>query len=192
MTTVVGLATEDGVWMAADSGTNVYDRPVGGAMKLLTLPLADEKTAVLGISGNAGMPAMVRRVWATDSNLPEADHLLDDWCAALATNLTVPMVEAGMTDPDGQLDGTFLLGLPATSNDGPTLWTLEHHMAIRMPDGRGAVGSGEGPAMGALDALLDASRLSPQFAVTRACGIAIERCRFSVGPVNTVFLAAGR
>jgi hypothetical protein len=188
VTTVVGVAVEAGVWMAADSRTNVYDRPVFGAMKILELPVEGTPGVLIGVAGNAGMPGVIRRVWPDDVAAPGSADVLQNWCDEIASILTTPMVDAGMTD-EGQLDGNFLLGIPGRlAVDLPSsLWTVGHHMAIRLPDGRGAVGAGEGPAMGALDALLDGGA-APDMAVLRACEIAITRCLHSDGPVNAVCL----
>jgi ATP-dependent protease HslVU (ClpYQ) peptidase subunit len=189
VTTVVGLSAPDGVWMAADTMTNVYDRPVAGAVKILRLPAGDDREVLLGFAGNAGMPGLARRMWSVEKSPDDVDDL-QEWCDAIATMLTGPMVEAGMVGEEGQLDGNFLLGVPGWA-DGmtPTLWTIGHHMAIRLPDGRGAVGSGEGPAMGALDAMLLCGS-EPPVAVARACQIAISRCRWSDGPIRVESIPA--
>lgn len=190
MTTIVGYADGRGVWMSADTQTNVYDRPVSGARKILRLIVLDageEPAAVLlGIAGNAAMPALARKAWeGVERNLPDSEAGLQDWCDYVASVLTERMVEAGLVDPEeGQLDGNFLLGVPARGGRASTLWTIAHHMAIRMPDGRGAVGSGEGPATGALDASLSAG-LKPDMAVLEACGIAIKRDRYSGFPIRS-------
>lgn len=183
----MGLAVHSGVWMAADSLTSVYDRPVHGAVKILRLPITGGRHLLLGFAGNAGMPGLARRVWDPDVELPDQLEDLQPWCNALASALTAPMVDAGMV-ADGLLDGNFLLGVPGRhAGLEPTLWTLGHHMAIRHPDSRGAVGSGEGPAIGALDALLSCG-VSPQDAIRQACKTAITRDRWSGYPVDVVWL----
>jgi hypothetical protein len=188
VTTVAGLAGSAGVWMAADTRTNVYDRPVGGAVKILRMPLADDQAVLIGFSGNAGMPGIARRAWDTDLCLPAGAGSLQQWCDDLASLLTEPMVAAGMTDA-GLLDGNFLLGIPGATDRPSTLWTIGHHMAIRHEDHRGAVGSGEGPAIGALDALL-ALGAEPSTAVHQACAIAIRRDRWSGLPIHQEFTPA--
>jgi len=189
VTTVVGLAGHSGVWMAADSLTNVYDRPVSGAEKILRLPIAGNRHVLLGFSGNAGMPGIVRRIWDADRCLPDEASELQSWCDEIASQLTEPMVAAGMVE-DGMLDGNLLLGVSGrTVGVESTIWTLGHHMAIRHPDDRGAVGSGEGPAIGALDALLSCG-VPPHDAVRQACKFAIIRDRWSGYPVNEVWLPA--
>ncbi|SDT74293.1 hypothetical protein [Actinoplanes derwentensis] len=188
MTTVVGLAGPAGVWMAADSRTNVYDRPVGGAVKILRMPLDGDQVVLVGFSGNAGMPGLARRVWREDLRLPTRGDGLQQWCDEIASLFTEPMVAAGMSDA-GLLDGNFLLGVPGAGDLPSTLWTIGHHMAIRHHDDRGAVGSGEGPAIGALDALL-ALGTEPSAAVHQACMIAISRDRWSGRPVQQEFTPA--
>ncbi len=60
-------------------------------------------------------------------------------------------------------------------------------MAIRHPDGVAAVGSGEGPAVGALDALTRCG-VPPERAVAEAAQIAVERDQWSRPPVQHEFL----
>lgn len=182
MTTVVGLAGLHGVWMAADTMTNVYDRPVGGAVKILRLPLSDKRSVLIGVAGNAGMPGLVRRSWKPEFSLPDSAAGLQEWCDEIASWLTEPMLAAAMT-VDGQLDGNLLFGVPGRPTMMSSLWTIGHHMAIRHEDGRGAIGSGEGPAMGALDALLSVGT-EPREAVRQACEIAVSRDRWSGLPIQ--------
>lgn len=179
MTTVIALAEPRGVWMAADTLTNIYERPVRGwARKILRLPVGELGGEVLlGISGNAGMVSKARAVWADGfPDPPDDPDAAQEWADAIASALTTPMVEAGMVS-EGRLDGHFLLGYPGG------LWTLQHHLAILCPDGRGAVGSGEGPAMGALDAFCQ-SDVPPYRAVSLAATIAVSRDRWSGLPLQ--------
>lgn len=179
MTTVVAVATSRGVYMAADTMTNVYDRPIlGWARKIVRLRAGDDATVLLGISGNAGMPGRMRSIWP-DGVAPYPDSVDDRqaWADDLASEMTRPLVEAGMVDETGQLDGNLLLGIPGS------LWTLAHHMAVLCPDGRGAVGTGEGPAMGALDAFIQ-SEVPEYRAVELAAAIACTRDRWSRLPLQ--------
>lgn len=70
------------------------------------------------------------------------------------------------------------------------LWTINHATAIAHPDGTAAIGSGEGPAIGAIDALL-AHRpdMAGEDVVTTAVAIAIERDRHSGHPVHVETLS---
>ena len=96
MTTVVGMATVEGVWMSADSMTNVYDRPVTGAVKILRFPFDDGgREMLLGFSGHAGMLAIARKVcedFRPDrafAGVPQRwCDALQRWCDALASALT--------------------------------------------------------------------------------------------------------
>ena len=177
MTTVVAVADERGVWMAADTTTNIYDRPVTGWARKIIRLRAGAGTALLGISGNAGIPGQVRRVWPDGlSELPVDAEERQVWAEDIASELTVPLVEAGMVH-EGQLDGHLLLGVPGA------VWTIQHHMAILCPAGRGAVGTGEGPAMGAVDAFLQ-MKYQPDRAVELAATIACARDRWSGLPLQ--------
>ncbi|MGK5677495.1 hypothetical protein [Actinoplanes sp. URMC 104] len=186
MTTVVGLAGLTGLWMAADTMTHVYERPVSGASKIVRLPMAGGQHLLLGFDGSPGMPAIALRLWTDelkgDVELPPSVDLLPAFTALIASALTEAFREAGMTDMEMRLDGTMLLGVPGGEGLEPTLWTITHHTAIRHLDGRGAVGSGEGPAVGALDALLTLG-VKPGDAVRQACEIGVSRDRSSGLPV---------
>lgn len=183
MTTVVAAADQRGVWMAADTTTNIYDRPVRGWARKIIRLVAGDATVLMGISGNAGVAALIRRLWPDALVAPPGDEAgRQAWAEDIASELTAAMVEAGMVD-DGLIDGHMLLGIPGA------LWTLQHHLAIRCPDGRGAVGSGEGPAIGALDALLQAE-LPIHLAVEQAAAIACARDRWSGLPLQIEFVEA--
>lgn len=179
MTTVVALADERGVWMAADTMTNVMDRPIlGWARKIIRLETSDGSPALIGIAGNAGMVSKIRQAWGEGVPAVPADP--DEqtaWADDIAASLTIPMVEAGMVDEVGQLDGHLLLAVPGL------VWTLSHHLAILSPDGRAAIGTGEGPAMGALDAFLQLES-EPRLAVEWAATIACNRDRWSGFPLQ--------
>lgn len=150
MTTVVAIARDGVVVMGADSLTNVYERPVyGGAIKVRRVPLEGGGEALLGVSGAGALgdlyayrltlPALPVDAWHSHADLQQ-------WAAQCAWSLTDLAREAGVTQ-DGQIDGNVLLGAAGQ------LWTVANYMAIPHPDGSAALGSGEGPALGALDAL---------------------------------------
>lgn len=177
MSTVVAVVAEDGAWMAADSLTNIYDRPITGARKILVLPVPNGHV-LIGLAGTAASDRQIRSAWPAVQDPPPADDEgRQGWADATAAIITEAMVAAGLVD-DGKMDGSFLLAMPGA------LFTITHHMAIRSPDGRGAVGSGEGPAMGALDALLDAAHAHPRYAVEQAARIAVGRDRWSGLPLT--------
>lgn len=183
MTTVLALARDGTVFMAADSMTNVFDHPMpGAARKIMRLDAGGEQV-LLGISGNAGMAGRIRPAWAAaEISLPPRDDDLQECAEEIANLVTQPILDAVMTDSDGQMDGHFLLALRGR------LWTIFHHAAVPHLDGLGAVGTGEGPAIGALDALL-ARRVQPEKAVRLAAAIAISRDLWSGLPLQFEVLA---
>lgn len=186
MTTVIGIARAQGVWMSADTGTNVFDRPiVGSAQKIRRLLDRDgNPVALLGISGTAAAISVLRSAFAAEPVEQLGGSDPEEWSYAIASRMTKAMVEAGLTDHEtGQMDGTMLLGTPGH------MWTLEHHMAIRMPDGIGAVGSGEAVAIGALAVLLESDPPLSQ-AVARAAEVATERDQWSRPPLQHEYLPA--
>ncbi|GAA3751026.1 hypothetical protein [Micromonospora maritima] len=180
MTTVVAAAVDGKVFMAADSATNVYERPVvGGIRKLLRLKAGALGEVLLGVAGAGGLPGCIQASLQIDS-VPLEDEDVDAWAHAIACAITEIATEAGLLE-DGSLSGSVLLGWNGH------LWTLGHACACAHPDGRAAIGSGEGPAMGALDVLLD-DGADPAYAVVRATQAGIRLDRFSEGPVNAEVL----
>lgn len=185
MTTVVGLARPEGVWMSADTGTNVFDRPVVGLQKIWPLCSSKGNTvALLGISGPAAACNVLPAVFAEDLVEPLGNTDPDRWAYGIAAQLTRAMVDAGLIVPSGQMEGAMLLGVPGH------LWTIDHHLAMRSPDGRGSVGSGEAVAMGALDALMKHVKKPPATLVHLAAAIAVDRDRWSQLPLQHVSLLA--
>ncbi len=97
MTTVVALSTPLGVWMSADTGTNVYDRPVGGARKIRRLyDDAGQPVALIGISGSAGA------IWALRTAFDKGDPAValgendpEEWACGLAERITRALLDAG-------------------------------------------------------------------------------------------------
>lgn len=166
--------------MAADSQTNVYDRPVFGIRKIARL-LVGHCEALLGLAGDGALLALVERA-VTDTTKPDAEPDPQRWAAGVAQLVTEISVEAGLAE-DGRMDGLLLLGGMGR------LWTITHMQAIAHLDGVAALGSGEGPAIGALDALL-AYGMKPERAVTKAVQIAIERDQHCGGDLLAERLAA--
>jgi ATP-dependent protease HslVU (ClpYQ) peptidase subunit len=74
------------------------------------------------------------------------------------------------------------------------LWSLTHMHAIPHLDGVAAIGSGEGPAIGAVDALLPFTgppwQMLPAEVVFRAVRIGITRDRYSADPILVELLPA--
>lgn len=188
MTTVVALARPEGVWMSADTGTNVFDRPIiGTARKIRPLRDAAGRTvALVGVSGTAGTVSVIRALFGAEPVEALGGQDPDDWAFDIASKVTQAMLEAGIVDKDtGQIEGALLLGVPGY------MWTLDHSMAIRSPDGVGAVGSGEAVAVGALDALLQHAKAPPEQAVRLAAALAVVRDQWSRLPLQHEFLPAG-
>ncbi|MBQ1047875.1 hypothetical protein KBX50_05300 [Micromonospora sp. C51] len=182
MTTVVAAAVAGTVYMAADSCTNVYERPViDGIRKLLRLPAGNDQV-LLGVCGLGGLPGCIAADLKLDA-VPKPGEDADAWAHAVARAVTDIAVEAGLVD-NGKMDGSVLLGW------GGRLWSLSHSTACAHPDGRAALGSGEGPAMGALDVLLD-DGVSPLTAVRRAAEMGCRRDRYSEPPIYVEVLSDG-
>ncbi len=180
MTTVVAVAVGGAVFMAADSMTNVYERPVASARKIVRLAAGDGEV-LIGFAGDGGLPGALVANLKIDGQPAEGEDP-QAWAWSVASATTEIGVEAGLVE-NGRLDGNLLLGWRGR------LWTLVHRQAIPHPDGRGALGSGEGPAIGALDAFM-AMGMEPAEAVTRAVQIGCNRDRYSGGPIRLEVLEA--
>jgi ATP-dependent protease HslVU (ClpYQ) peptidase subunit len=187
VTTVAAFAINGAVHMAADTCTNVYERPIiGGARKIRRVPTGTGE-ALLGFCGSGGLPDSVaahHRIEAEPTPGATEDDL-QAWAYAIASAITDIARNGGMVDEDGHVDSRVLLGWNGR------LWTLTHHMAIPHPDGIAALGSGEGPAIGALDVLAELG-MEPAQAVRKAVLVGIHRDRYSEAPVQVETLPARR
>ena len=175
MTTVAALARDGHVWMAADSLTTVYDRPVTSMRKIRRYP-ARTGEALVGISGTGAIAAVLD----ADLKLAEVPEYedLDDWGNDVARKASAICTSSGVAE-EGQMAGLLLLGYQGR------LWSVTHCYAIAHPDGVAAVGSGEGPAIGAIDTLLAVCPdMPPSEVVARAVQAAILRDRHSGEPVQ--------
>lgn len=183
VTTVVGLARDGAVYMAADSMTNAYERPISnGARKILRLPAGGNGEALIGVTGSGGLPGVI----AAELKIfeaPSEDQDPQPWAHTIARDITKLALDSSLAE-DGHMSGTVLFGW------GGRLWTLTHAMAIPHEDGIAAVGSGEGPAIGAVDALLVAGMTDLPQIVARAVAIGINRDRCSGGPIQVEMLPA--
>lgn len=182
VTTIAAVARDGAVWMAADSATNVYERPiVDGARKVRRLIVGDSEECLIGMCGAGGLADLIGlRLKLT--HVPSDDEDLQSWAAAVAWAVTELAQDAGLVDA-GRIDGSLALGFRGR------LWTLSETHAIPHPDGVNCLGSGEGPAIGALDVLLEQD-LDPLEAVTRAVAIGINRDRNSRAPIYVEYLPA--
>lgn len=177
MTTLVAAAIDGQIAMAADTLTNVYNRPIiGGATKIRRVKMHGCPNVLLGIAGCGGLVAAASQITLPDEPDTTDDAACQEWAMAVAVVLNRWAVEAGITQ-DGRMDGSVLLGW------GGRLWTCSEVQAIPHPDGRAALGSGEGPAIGALDALLLLG-CPLEEAVRSAAEIGIDRCRYSARPIQ--------
>lgn len=184
MTTVVAAALDGVVVMAADSMTNVYDRPMpAAATKIRRLKIGESGEALLAFCGAGGLTNAADHI--TIDTEPDAsdDEDVRRWASAITHAIDDWAREIGLTD-NNLADGTVLLGWNGR------LWTLSNAQAIPHLDGRAALGSGEGPAIGALDVLLETRDLHPVEAVTWACSVGVSRDRFSGLPIQVEILPA--
>jgi ATP-dependent protease HslVU (ClpYQ) peptidase subunit len=185
MTTIVGYTAGGNVYMAADTCTNVYDRPIlSGAQKLHRVKAGLDSEVLLGICGDAGLAGEIPASLKIDAVPDGTDADVQAWAHAIAKAITEIAVAAGLVD-SGKMDSHLLLGW------GGRIWTISHMMAIPHPDGVASIGSGEGPAIGALDALVLARWEDPRRMVEAAARIGIARDRYSAWPVDVEVLAAG-
>lgn len=180
MTTVAACVRNGTIYMAADTCTNVYDRPIVNGARKIQRHRAGDDEVLIAFAGAGGLPGVVAANLVIDG-VPEAGEDPQSWASAAAVAITQVAVEAGLTE-SGKLDATLLLAW------GGQLWTVTHAMAIPHPDGIAALGSGEGPAIGALDVLLRHGINGPQDAVIEAVQVAINRDRYSEGPIQVEVL----
>lgn len=178
MTTVCAVARDGKVVMGADTMTNVYDRPVHGFAKVRRVVFTHGGgEALLGFSGSGALPDLLNAHLTIAAEPKDGAADEQRWATAVAAAITDIAVEARLTD-EGQMDSRILLGW------GGRLWTIGHHMAIHHDDGIAAIGSGEGPAIGAIDYALQAGDTNLHTIVTRAVCIGINRDRYSGGTVT--------
>lgn len=183
MTTIVAAVDADTgrVHIAGDSLTNVYERPIpGGVRKLARVPFGDGSSggAVLAASGDTALNQIITHDLVIPAGPPgPSEAELERWAHGVATECTRLAVAAGIVE-DGKMEGAMLLCAAGT------IWTIYHGAALRHPDGRAALGSGEGPAIGALDVILDQQFVSVEVAVQMACKAGIARDRHSGEPIE--------
>lgn len=183
VTTVVAVARDGYVAMAADTVTNVYDRPIiGAAQKIVRGKLPAGGEYLLGMSGDGALGGLLR----AHLTIPDDPGDPQVWAAAIARRVTEVSAEYGCQH-EGRLDGNLILGMAGR------LWTVCHMQAIPHADGVAAIGSGEGPAIGAVDALLPEYQAKAptaptvevlRKAVLTAAAIAIARDRYSELPIT--------
>jgi ATP-dependent protease HslVU (ClpYQ) peptidase subunit len=170
--------------MAADSMVTVYDRPVlGSARKIRRYQLGDGSEVLVGISGDGA----VATVLDADLQLADIDPHPDDldrWANEVTRKASAICVASGVSE-QGHMDAMLIIGYAGR------LWSATHCYAIPHPDGIAAVGSGEGPAIGAMDALLACCPdMPPSQVVARAVSVAIERDKHSGGTIWMEMLPA--
>lgn len=183
MTTVIGLAREGVVFMAADSQVSLCERPMPTVKKILRLPVGDDGAEVLlALAGDGALISLARRFLKFESVPGPDEDELTDFADQLAIGMAELAREHGALD-EGRMAGMLLMGFAGR------LWTVLHSNVVPHPDGLAAVGSGGDAALGAMDAMLGFG-VDPAEAVVRAVQIAIGRDVNSAGPVNLEILPA--
>lgn len=180
MTTVAAIARHGAVRMAADTMINLYDRPITGFPKICRLPIyGTGGELLLGFARHGGMGTLLRtRVDVPDEPAPDVDP--QPWVDQLTLRITEVACRHGLVcnEQDGQMDAELLLGWRGR------LWSIVHAAAIAHPEGVAAVGSGEGPAMGAMAALLAHTDLPPAEVLHRALMVACQFDRHTAPPIQ--------
>lgn len=192
MTVIAALAFQGRIYLAADSGAFVNDRPVReAARKMRIVPVGTGGGhALVAFSGDGALAALFDVEAARGINIEPPAGLFDDdrWASQVAAWVTTLGVDAGLVDrDDGRLDALLILGWRGR------LWTLLHNQAVPMTDGVAVLGSGGDVALGALLALrrryLTASvDLDPLDAVRFAVELAVEQHIFALPPIHGVTL----
>ena len=183
MTTVAAIAVDGAVYVAADSRTNVYERPIdNGARKIRRVTCTKGGELLLAFCGAGALADLVPAKLDVEA-LPAHDDDAQQWAAAIAWAVSDIAFDARLTD-GGQMDGSILLAASGR------LWTLSNYGAIPHPDGIAALGSGEGPAIGVIDVLLELGADDPAHVVRRAVAIACHRDRHSSPPIYFETIAA--
>lgn len=142
MTTVVAFARYGAVHMASDSMANVYDRPIYDITKIIVL----RGDVILGFAGAGALPMLMRDKLHIEALKAEASAQdTQAWADNIARQICRLAADHLLTNTDGVFDGSAILG-----HNGH-VWTIAHMAAIPHTDGIAAIGSGEGPAIGALD-----------------------------------------
>jgi ATP-dependent protease HslVU (ClpYQ) peptidase subunit len=173
LTTVVAVARGGEVHMAGDTLTNVYERPVVGAARKVLRIRAGSSEVLVGVSGEGALGGLLPAHLKID-DVPPTPGVAFEWANAVAVAVS-EIAEAHHCLDDGRLDATLLLGWNGL------LWTVTHHQAVPHPDGVAAIGSGEGPGIGAVDAFLQVG-YTPRDAVQAAVRVAISRDKHSAAP----------
>lgn len=183
MTTVVAVARDGLVHMAADSATNVYDRPVLGVVKIRTHEAKDSARMLLGYAGDGALPSVVAAHLIIDAapRIEDDDQKHQVWAEAVARAITELAIEHNLTE-GGRLTSNVILGFHGR------VWTLTHMQAIQHHDGLAALGSGEEPALGAVLAGLALGETDMPKLVHLAVGIACALDRYSDGGPHVVCL----
>jgi len=181
VTTVCAVARNGAVVMGADSMTNVYDRPVDGVVKVRRYMLDGLSECLMGFAGDGALPELVAAKLTIPA--PPTDGPLQPWATEISVAITRIALDHQVIDEEGRMPGRVLLGYAGK------LWTISHQQATPHLDGIAAIGSGEGPAIGAIDYGLARGDDNLTSLVTRAVLIGIERDRFSGGSVTVESLS---
>lgn len=163
MTTVAALIHNGTVYMAADSQTNIYDRPVYTAQKIIRrtsggVPL------LLGVAGDGAMGGLLTYDWTPP--YAASDGGLRGWLHEVATSITALCIERNVGLDNGRLHSSVLIGYRGE------LHHLTHGQAIDPGMNCAAIGRGEEPAMATMLALRDHTNLDPDAILAAAIGYA--------------------
>lgn len=180
MSVAAALALPQGVYFAADTLNNVYQRPVPRAARKLRRLRAGDEDVLAAFAGHGGLPTVLA---ANSELLPavprDREQSPHDWAHSVAYTITEEAHRLGITNSDGQIDASILLGWNGH------VWTLTDYQAIPHRDGVGAIGCGEEIAIGALEVLRTSTDLHPLDQVRRAVEIACKYDRYCGEPIDT-------
>lgn len=142
MTVVVAVTDGSRVEIAADSMTVDGAGYTTTVDKLVVLP---DRRIVAGAAGRAAVTGLLASALRTADD-PTVDTA-DDWAQNVAVTVSAAAVEAGLTDDEG---GPEFQAIVAWEH---RMWLIGDRCALPVRERYAAVGSGAGPALGAMHVL---------------------------------------
>lgn len=174
MTTVAALIRDGVVHMAADSQTNIYDRPVYTARKIIRRSVGSSDL-LLGVAGDGAMAALLRYDW----EMPlRGDYAELRWLNLVMSSITDLALERNIGLEDGRLTTSILIGHRGALYHGT------HHQLVSPGMSCAAIGRGEEPAMATMLALQDHTTLGPEFILEHAIAYAGRLTNGTGGPIR--------
>lgn len=172
MTVIAAVARAGRVVIATDDTMTQDGMPWPGPVKVRRITCTGSPVEILVAAAGA---AELLTYWWTHHTVRAPGKDLDAWAQAIAEEITIaagamnPSCLVGGSSPDerGALDGVLLLG------HAGRVWLIDANMAVLVPDGVIAVGSGRQVAIGALHAAL-AHGAEPRDAVCQAVQLAVR------------------